>query len=316
MLCMRGGKATLSMLKKRVNSLFLIVLAMFPLLLMGGGLFFITRSTGFGIDKIVSRLVYNENWEVDALTNKQREVLIQEVFPQTYYYLAAGNQCYAFISEDRKYVLKFFKMQNLFPKDWMRNFPFSLFQKFGFKNRPSTQLFSERIFASYKDAYQFLRNETGLLYIHFNRFREFQSTVTLIDNKGKKHLLDLDAVEFVVQKRAQKIFDHFSDLVEQEKYEELRASIHSFLQLIATRCEKGFVDQDLSIRNNFGFVGNNAVQFDCATLTRDSSMKYPRNFRQEVMQAAEHLDLWASENYPEITLFIQDEAQCIINQSF
>lgn len=192
----------------------------------------------------------------------------------------------------------------------------SLFQKFGFKNETGNQLFSERIFASYKDAYQSLRSETGLLYLHLNKSCEFESTVTLIDNKGKKHVVDLDSVEFVVQRRAKKIYDHLNDLIEEEKHEELRASIHSFLQLIATRCEKGFVDQDLSIRNNFGFVGNSAIQFDCATLTQDSSMKYPSNFRHEIMQVAERLDLWAQENCPEVTLFIQEEAQQIINHSF
>lgn len=302
--------------KKKVNSLFLLLLCLFPLLLMGGGLLFITHNPGFSVDKIMSRLPYNQNWEIDSITEKQREVLTQEVFPQKYYYLAAGNQCYAFISEDRKYILKFFKMQSLFPKGWLNSFPLSLFQKFGFKNEASNQLFSERIFASYKDAYQFLREETGMLYIHLNKSREFKSTVTLIDNKGKKYHVDLDTVEFVVQKRAQKIFEHLSELVAEEKYEELRTSIRSFLQLIAARCEKGFVDQNLSIRNNFGFAGNTAIQFDCATLTRDSSMKYPLNFRHEVMQVAERLDLWAQENCPEMTLFIQEEAQRIINHSF
>lgn len=284
---------------------------------MGGGLFFITRTSGFNVDKILSRLAYNANWEIDPISEGQREALIQEVFPQTYYYLASGNQCYAFISEDRRYILKFFKMQSLFPKGWLNGFPFSLLQKIGFKNEKNNQLFSERIFASYKDAYQSLREETGLMYIHFNKSREFRSTVILIDAKGKRHSLDLDKVEFVVQKRAQRIFDHLNALFEEGKIEDMKISIRSFLQLIAVRCEKGFVDQDLSIRNNFGFVTNEeAIQFDCATLTRDSSMKYPLNFRHEIMQVAERLDLWAQEYCPELTLFIQDEAQRIINQSF
>ncbi len=299
------------MTKSKTNSLILILFALFPLLLMAGGLFFINRNTGFSVDKILSHLDYNENWEIEPLSALEHELLVKSVFPQKYYYLAAGNQCYAFISEDRKYVLKFFKMQSLFPKGWM-----NLWNKFGFKNETNNQLFSERIFASYKDAYESLREETGLLYIHFNKSREFKSKVTLIDNKGKRHLIDLDTVEFVVQKKVQKIFDYLNDLIEEEKYDEVRASIHSFLKLIAVRCEKGFVDQDLSIRNNFGFVDNSAIQFDCATLTQDSSMKYPLNFRNEIMQVAERLDFWAQENCPEVSFFIQEEAQRIINHSF
>jgi hypothetical protein len=82
------------------------------------------------------------------------------------------------------------------------------------------------------------------------------------------------------------------------------------------RCEKGFVEHNLTIRNNFGFIDDRAVQFDCGTLTQDSSMKYPLNFRQEVMESAERLDQWACVNCPEMTLIIQEEAARIINHSF
>lgn len=282
---------------------------------MGSGLFFCCRSTGFSIDKITSNLSFNRTWEIESITDKQRELLIQKVFPQTYYYLASGNQCYAFISEDRQYVLKFFKMQNLFPKELKKGFPFSLLRPLGVNHDKNNQLFSERIFASYKDAYETLRKETGLVYIHFNKTRDFGRKVTLIDSKGKKYIVELDGIEYIVQKKAIKVFEHLKTLIEQEKFEDLRASLRSFLQLIAVRCEKGFVDHDISIRNNFGFIGNSAIQFDCATLTRDSSMKFPMNFRQEVLEVADRLDTWARENYPEISLFVQEEAQRLINRS-
>lgn len=296
------------MKRKKSSVLLLLVLSIFPLLLMGGGLLLCSRSTGFSLDKISSRLDHNLMWETGPITEKQRELLVQKIFPQTYYYLAAGNQCYAFVSEDRQYVLKFFKMQHLLPRGWRGSL-----KNIRVGQETSNQFFSERIFASYKDAYEILRKETGLIYIHFNKTREFKSKVTLVDNKGKKHVVDLDAIEYVVQKNVTKIYDYFKELLSQNKYDDLRASIRSFLQLIAVRCEKGFVDRGISIRNNFGFIDNAAIQIDCATLTRDSSMKYPMNFRQEVLEAAERLDFWARGNFPEITLFIQEEAQRLIN---
>jgi hypothetical protein len=303
------------MRKKKSTGLFLLLISVFPLLLMGGGLFFCCRSSGFSVDKIASKLRYNQVWEIEPITESQRELLVQKIFPQTFYYLAAGNQCYAFVSEDGEYILKFFKMQHLFPKGWLQDFPFSLLKHFGFKHAPGETLFLERIFANYKDAYETLREETGLIYIHLNKTSEFKAKIFLIDSKGRRSVVDLDSVEFIAQKRAVKIFDHFQALLGQNKREDLRASMRSFLQLIALRCEKGFVDQSLSVRNNFGFVGNTAVQFDCATLTRDASMKYPSNFRKEILEAARRLDVWAKENSPEITLFVQEEAQRLINQS-
>ena len=301
------------MRKRKRNIVYCVLLAVFPLVLMGGGLFFCCRNTGFSIDKISSRLDYNYSWEVEPISDRQREFLIQKVFPQKFYFLSSGTQCYAFISEDRQFVLKFFKMQHLFPKDWLSN---SLLQKIGFKNESSNELFSERIFETYKAAYEHLREETGLLYMHLNKTSELFCYATLIDNKGKKFFVNLDSVEFMLQQKAQKIYEHLDELVKEENDRDLKICIRSFLQLIATRCEKGFADQDLSIRKNFGFVGNKAIQIDCVTLTPDSSMKYPLNFRNAVLQAAEHLDEWAQAIYPEATLYIQEEAQKIINQSF
>ena len=119
-------------------------------------------------------------------------------------------------------------MQSLFPKDWLDSFPLSFFKYFGFKHEKSNQLFSERLFASYKDAYEFLRNETGLIYIHFNKTREFKSRVRLVDSKGKHHFVNLDGTEFVVQKNAVRIYDHLKELHSHSEEERLRASIRSF----------------------------------------------------------------------------------------
>ena len=305
------------MQKKKKNLIFLILLSLFPLLMMAGGLFFCCRNPGFSIDKITSGLSYNANWEIEPLLDRQRELIVQKVLPQNYYYLASGNHCYSFISEDREYILKFFKMQHLTPKDGGGSFPLALLQYMGFKMEKSNQLFSERIFANYKGAYESLQEETGILYIHLNKNNEFKSKVTLIDTLGKKYSLNLNSVEFVIQRRAEKIYDHLDSLIKRGKFEDLRLRIRSFLRLIASRCEKGFVDQGLSIRNNFGFTGDNrAIQFDCATLTRDDSMKYPLNFRNEILRMAERLDDWAQQHYPEASLIIQEEAQRIINQSF
>jgi hypothetical protein len=302
------------MKKKKAPIFPLLVFILFPLFLLGGGLVMCYRVTGFSTAKIHSELHFNENWETEPLTQSGYRQLVEKILPQTYYYLASGTHCYVFISEDKHYVLKFFKTRHIFPKEWLS--PFSFLRYLAGRREEGTQFFSERIFASYKDAYDSLRNESGLIYTHLNKKREFRTKVCLIDNKGKKHRVDVDEVEFVVQKKAVKIFDHLHALVKQHDQEGLKAAIRSFLQLIAIRCEKGFTNQDIALKNHFGFIGNHAIQMNCNSLIRDNSMKYPMNFREEILQAAKRLDLWASENQPELSFFIQYEAQRIIQDAF
>lgn len=303
------------MAKKKNNPLFLLLLCIFPLVLMAGGLFFCMKSPGFSVEKITSQLEFNENWEMQ-LTEEEtlQEFLVEKIFPQTFTLIASGNQCYAFESKDKQYVLKFFKMQHLIPKRWLDYFPFSLLQYFGLKNE--NMHFVERIFTSYKQAFQFLKEETGLIYLHFNKTHHFKTDVSLIDKEGKKYTIDIDQYEFIVQKRATTIYEHLENLLEAKQNQLFRTCVRAFLQLIATQCEKGFVNASFNIRNNFGFIGKEAMQIDCAELTYDSSMKYPLNFRAEVLEMAKRLDEWVRLKYPDETLLIQDEAQKIINQMF
>ncbi len=304
------------MKKKKAPLLPLLLLTFFPLILLLGGLGMCYHTSGFTIAKIRSNLLFNDTWEIDPLTEKQRIQLIKEILPQNYYYLASGTRCYAFISEDKKYVLKFFKTKNLSPKGWLTRYPLSFLRYLGYNDPPDKQFLSEHVFANYKNAYESLRSESGLMYIHLNRTREFRTKTCLIDMKGRKHTIDLDTVEFILQKRVTPIFEHLEALVQSNQINELRSAIRSFMQLIAIRCEKGFASQNVSLHNHFGFIGEQPIQFDCGIITKDLSMKYPLNIQREILQVTERLNIWATETHPEITFIIQEEAQKMINQIF
>ncbi len=294
-----------SMHYRQIQVLLLALLSLAPLLLMWMGFYFFFQHTGFTIDKISSKIEYNQNWNPLPLSREDTDFLLHEVFSQPYYYLASGGLCYAFLSQDQRFVIKFFKMQNLNAK---RSSLKNLFSRS--ENSSTSSLLFERVFTSYLDAYQELREETALIYVHFNKTQDLKAKVTLIDHKDKRYAIDLDTVEFVVQQTAEKIYEHLLSL----KPEEAQCALRSFFDLIANRCKKGFSTQELSLRNNFGFCGKKAIQIDCTTLIRDDSMKYPHNFREEVMLIAERLNQWAQVENPDLCVFIQEEAQRTINE--
>lgn len=303
------------MKKKNRSGFVFAFLALAPLLILWVGLVFCFQSGGFSLDKITSKLAYDEAWEISAPPREKIDFLIHEVFPQPFYYLGSGNQCYAFVSQDRKYVIKFFKMQNLQASRTGGYITF--FTKwFDRESGIDEELSFERIFTSYKDAFEELNQETGLLFVHLNKSHSLKTKVNLIDQWGKKYSVDLDSTEFVVQLKAVRIFDCLNAMANEGQWEEVKNHVRAFFQMIAARSKKGFADNMISIRNNFGFVDGRAVQFDCGTLTRDSSMRYPLNFRNEVMHMAERMNEWAQSLSPEMSLLIQEEAQAVINESF
>ena len=74
--------------------------------------------------RISSNRQPNPAWDVHVLTDEEHREL-DGALAQQYHYLACGNQAFAFLSEDGRYVLKFFK-QKLFEAPFLEMGPIAL----------------------------------------------------------------------------------------------------------------------------------------------------------------------------------------------
>ena len=68
----------------------------------------------FRIANMTYELPYNTDWEIEPLTHSEKENL-HSILSQPFYYIGKGAQSYAFMSEDKKHVIKFFKFKHLRP---------------------------------------------------------------------------------------------------------------------------------------------------------------------------------------------------------
>lgn len=284
-----------------------------PLLLLAVGLPFCFRHRGFSVDKISSKLEYKESWEVEPFLQQEQESLCKQVFSQPFYYLGAGKQCYAFVSEDQHYVLKFFKMHHLMPKNWLNAFPFSLFENYRFNQVDKKKQLLDETFDSFKLAYEHLKHETGLVYIHLNKSRYLKTKVNLIDRNGKNFSIDLDSKEFVLQRKAIPLYSHLLVLTENNEDQRIHQCIRSLLKVVVARCRAGFGDRGIGVRHNYGFIDDQAVIIDCGQFVPDETLAFPHNFHREILRVTEALDLWAHKNCPELIPIIQEEAQQLMN---
>ncbi len=300
------------MRKKQKGNKFLLLLTLFPLIILGGGLAFCWHSKGFNIEKISSKLTYNEMWGIPPLNQEEISSFVTNVFSQPFYYLGSGEQCYAFQSEDGQFVLKFFKMHQLLPKDWLNDFPFSLFENYRFNNVEKRKQLIHEVFSSIKASYDHLQEKTRLLFIHLNKTRDLKIKATLFDKEGKKYLVDLDSKEFFLQRKAVRIYDHLVNLMKQGEEERVRICIRSLFEVVIARCEQGLADLDIGVRNNYGFIQDEAVIIDCGSLVPDDVIKQPHHYQREVLRVAEAMDHWAQTHCAELVPIIQDEAHFAI----
>ena len=272
---------------------------------------------GFCLQKIfASDLPNRTEWEA----KEQDWSLIEPALSQPFYFLGAGSECFAFISQDLQTVVKFFKLdiarpvyfrKGLLKENYSANAGTLSNHPLLRKNPP---LFILRLlgireyrigrtFESVKYAHEHLKEETGLLYLHLNLTTQLQKKLTLYDPSGIRQEIDLDQTRFFVQKAAIPLEKHF---VEIASFEEGKESINSLIALLLTRCQKGFSDRDILCRN-FGFVGTSAIEIDCGSFLLNPQMKTPLLSKQELYFATRELKRWLKKHNPQLASYLEDQ---------
>jgi hypothetical protein len=262
-------------------SLVLVVLAL---------IYLFKSQPDLGLNKITTSIKSREEWAISL--SPELSAVLDEIFSQPFTFLASGTQSYAFVSQDQQYVLKFFKMKHLTPEAWL---------KYARRNKSAKREQKvSQTFGMLKAAYQELKDETGLVFVHLNKSKDLKKQVRLISRNGKEYALSLEAVPFILQKRAELIYPHLAKLMDHGEKLAATRCLHSFLNLIWTRELRGFVDRDQSISKNYGFIGEKAVQIDIGNLARKEWIEEERQPQQEIDRVVAKTEPWIRENYPEL----------------
>lgn len=251
------------------------------LLLWGWHYVYHNKTLSFSVGRITSDFTYNPYWDVAPLDSEEQKKL-DRIFSQKFHYLSAGSQSYAFVSEDGKTVVKFFRMKHqvLHLKDlWT----------YDRSDERRQNLMS--IYDAHVLAYQKMKDDAGLIYLHLNKTHHLNKKIKLIDALHRTHIVDLDQVEFVVQERAELIFSRLKKLLHQGNPEEFNTALGSVMQLIQRRIDKGIADHDKAVSHNFGFVEDRAIQIDVGRIYEGEKIK-------DYTRIQERIDRWLDkQNY-------------------
>lgn len=286
------------------------------------------KTRGFYLQKIVSDDLYdNPDWDVSIAAEQEQAVL--RTLNQPFTFLGAGSEAFAFLSADEQYVLKFFKLDAVRPVYVLRGlFAEDHSSKAGTLSSLYTQCENlpwrldaitkrvlgmreyriGRTFYSLKRAYDNLREETGLMYLHLNPTSHIHQKLILYDPNGIAHQIDADTSRFYVQKRAIPLEKHFLALKKNQEHERAKKSIASLCRLIVDRCRKGFADRD-PYNKNFGFIDDRAIEIDTGSFIPDSQMKEPFLYKRELLFVTLELRKWAKYHYPELLDIMTSEIQ-------
>lgn len=261
------------------------VIALLSLLLVIGSYSFSMRTKGFSVQKILSYYPPDSRWESAPPSSE-----ILSLFDHPFSYLGSGNHTYVFLSHDKRYVLKFFKQKHMRTQQFLLS---RARKEKRAKERESSYL-------SYKIAYDKLREETGLCYLHLSKTKDLNQTITLFDQKGKTHHLDGDKMEFLIQKRAELSFRYVEELAEKGDEEGVINSLISLLNVAKCRSLKGLGDRDMQFFKNFGFANGKAVEIDIGEFYFEESKKDPETYKAELQELSYELLSWIDQKAPHL----------------
>ena len=257
-------------------------------------------SKSFSVEEIASYLPHCSKWEMRALT-AQEEVGLDDALSQTYSYLGSGGQCYAFSSEDGRYILKFFKQKAFAIPQWLEQFPLPFFVR-GLKNKKLKKRESKRnkVFSAFKLSFDLLPQETGILYVHLNPTGHFNRSLKVKGPSGLSYELDLNDFEFVIQKRAELAYHRIDSLVKAQNLEGAKRAIDQLLALHIQLYKKGIRNKDANFRSNYGFIGDEPIIVDVGRVVYCEKIKKLRNYKSELERIAPRFRNWIQLTHPQL----------------
>lgn len=259
------------------------------------------KTSGFNIGRISSNYDFNPEWEVSHVN----EDLLNKASKQKFSFLGSGGQCFAFVSEDDKYVIKFYKHDTARLPFFMKYFPIP--KKYFPKREIQRKKRLKRLFRdfnSFKLSYEYLEKETALLYLHLNKTNYLNRKITIIDRVHISHTLDLDKMVFILQKKADLAYPYLKHLAEKKDFNKAKHAMQSICDLIFSRLQKGIYDEDAKIHRNFGFIQDHAILIDVGRLKFDEKRKNPAIQQTDLQKITKPFKEWLKKEIPEFETFL------------
>lgn len=294
--------------------LFLLNSLLFVVLFLATQRFCHQQTRGFQLHKVLSMIKKDFPDQQPQLSEKEKEEL-NALVGQPFYFFGSGGQCYAFLSEDKKTVLKLFKNHHIRFWKLLSSLPLPSVldgsrQKFLQKTLHQSPAFYESCRVSYVD----FKERTGLLYLHLHPTDHFQKKLTLVDKLGVSHQIDLNTTDFALQKKAEFTNPKLKKLIRENDLETAKQCIDSLLGLIVERCQKGIRDRDHNLRRNIGFIGNQAIEIDLGSYSKDESLKQSENLESELLANTQKFKLWLMKRNPVLSLYLSERIDQILKE--
>lgn len=270
----------------------------------GAGRAYFALTGGFTEGNITADVPYDPRWESKPASSLELE-MVKNSLSQPYYWLGKGCQSYVFASADGKYVIKFIKYQRFRTAAWLNALSFIpsvntyLAQKAVQKEEKLAA-----VFRSWKLAYEELPQESGIVYLHLNKVQENLPQLLIYDKLGFAHEINLNDTEFLLQKRADMLCPTLEKWIAEGQLDKARALLDRLFAMIVSEYHRGYADNDHALMQNTGVSEEFPVHIDVGQFIKNSKMKDPNVYNQELYNKMYKFNSWLRERSPELSEYV------------
>lgn len=277
----------------------LLILMFLTLLSLGVGRGLHALKDGFNPKRIQSL----NFWVEDALSEEAKQAL-----KQPFRYLGRGRQCFAFASEDGRYVLKFPRTDIYKTPFWAKALPVT-----SYRNRleQSHQRREAFILNSIALSFQELREQTALLAVHLGRSLSHEQ-LTVIDKFGSTYHLPVASTPFILQRKTPLLIPAFQQALTRGDLPEAQKILDALLTAIIERASKGILNRDRSFLRNYGFDGEKAYQIDVGSFFRNPKMSFEESYHKSIRDSINPVQEWLSTHSPEMLSYLNEKIRHIL----
>ena len=178
-------------------------------------------------------------WHI-AQPSDEQILWAKNVLDQPYTWLNQGHQVFAFISTDKKYVLKVFKFKRLNPL-WLTPYlsQIPLINSYYIHQEKKRLSRIEKLFRGYHTAYTQDRTHTGILFLHLDHQQVFNQKVTVTDKAGLLHELEIGSCVFAIQECGTKTKDVLKSFLNKGDTANVKSYIRKLFDLYVSEYNRG-----------------------------------------------------------------------------
>jgi len=271
----------------------------------------IFHSNAFSLDKI--RPTRDFSFQSTSNSSQKELDILQKIASQPFHYLTEGEESYLFLSEDKEYVLKFFKMRKLTPKYWLNYIPIPWLDKKRLSKIDVRERLRHEVFGGLKIGFQKFRHQTGIIFLHLFRTSYLKSKVRVYDQEGRAHDIPLDTVPFLVQKKVSMLPEYILSLVEQNREKEAARALCRVLEMIKDTCERGSFHINKCLETDYGFLDGKPVYIESIYAEIDPLKGGQHEVLSEVLSISRSMKSWIMQHHPQIAAAFDREMQSLFS---